>query len=189
MDPIDLDTHKSDAELNRGVSYILESPKDQGELQLIVARPAINERQVLDQAELHVEQGLVGDNWRARGNKKTPDKKADPQMQLNIMNSRVANLVAGSKDRWPLAGDQLYVDIDLSMANLPAGSRLSLGETIIEVTAEPHLGCAKFAARFGRAATLFVNSPLGKLANFRGINAKVIRGGKIGVGDMLRKLD
>ena len=110
-------------------------------------------------------------------------------MQLNIMNARVARLIAGSPERWPLAGDQLYIDMNLSDDNLPPGTRLSLGEAIIEVTAEPHLGCQKFKQRFGEAAMKFVNSDRGKILKLRGINAKIVRGGVIRSGDVARKLD
>jgi MOSC domain-containing protein YiiM len=109
-------------------------------------------------------------------------------MQLNIINSRVAALVAQDKERWQLAGDQLYLDMDLSEANLPAGTRLSLGSAVIEVTPPPHLGCQKFVARFGREAMKFVNSPIGKELHLRGVNARVIQGGIIRVGDVARKI-
>ena len=111
-----------------------------------------------------------------------------PDMQLNIMNARVIALVAGSRDRWALAGDQLYIDLDLSADNLPAGTRLSIGSAIVEVTAVPHTGCGKFAARFGVDAVKFVNSPVGRQLNLRGINAKVIQPGTIRVGDVARKV-
>jgi MOSC domain-containing protein YiiM len=109
-------------------------------------------------------------------------------MQLNIMNARAIALVAGTKDRWPLAGDQLYIDLDLSDANLPPGTRLALGSAMIEVTAQPHTGCRKFKARFGRDALNFVNSAVGKELHLRGINAKVIWPGVIRVGDRARKI-
>jgi MOSC domain-containing protein YiiM len=107
-------------------------------------------------------------------------------MQINIMNARATALVAGSKDRWPLAGDQLYVDLDLSGANLPPGTRLAIGSAVLEVTSQPHTGCAKFVARFGLDAMKFVNSPVGRELNLRGINAKVVTAGTIRVGDDVR---
>ena len=131
--------------------------------------------------------GLVGDNWRTRGNPATADGAADPEMQLNIMNARVAALVAGSRERWPLAGDQLYLDLDLSVANLPPGTRLRLGEALLEVTPPPHTGCRKFVSRFGKDAMKFVNSRLGRQLNLRGINAKVVAPGVVRVGDLARK--
>jgi hypothetical protein len=116
-----------------------------------------------------------------------PDGAADPEMQLNIMNARVVALVAVDPDRRDLAGDQLYLDMDLSYENLPPGTQLELGDAIIEVTEPPHTGCKKFAARFGKDAMVFVNSGMGKKLNFRGINAKVVRSGNIKTGDVARK--
>ena len=109
-------------------------------------------------------------------------------MQLNVMNARVIALLAQGKDRWALAGDQLFVDFDLSEANVPPGTRLAIGSTMIEVTAPPHLGCKKFSARFGPDAMKFVNSPEGKALHLRGINAKVIQPGVIRAGDVVKKV-
>jgi MOSC domain-containing protein YiiM len=154
---------------------------------MIARRPRIDVREVLPEATLDVVEGLVGDTWKSRGNPKTPDGSAHPDMQLNVMNARAAALVAGSEDRWALAGDQLYVDLNLSGANLPPGTVLSIGDALIQVTAEPHTGCKKFVSRFGLEAMRFVNSPVGRELNLRGINAKVIRSGTVRVGDTIRK--
>lgn len=182
------DLHRSQAELEVGIAHILASPKNGGKLALIVARPTVDQRTQPPSGKLSTEEGLAGDNWKARGFRRTPDGSAHPDMQLNIMNSRCAELVAGSKDRWSLAGDQLFVDMDLSEDNLPPGTKLSLGNAIIEVTAEPHLGCRKFSDRYGKDATLFVNSDIGKSAHFRGICAKVVQTGEISLGDELIKV-
>jgi hypothetical protein len=179
--------HLSAERLERGVDYILDSPSDGGELKLIVRRPAVDERDTPEVARLDVEQGLVGDNWLARGSRHMPDGVADPEMQLNIMNSRVVDLVARSEDRWALAGDQLFVDMDLSAENLPPGTKLAIGDAIIEITEPPHTGCKKFSARYGVDAMVFVNSGRGKTLNFRGVCAKVLKSGDIHVGDMARK--
>jgi MOSC domain-containing protein YiiM len=109
-------------------------------------------------------------------------------MQLNLINARLIALLAQDKARWPLAGDQLYVDLDLSEENLPPGTRLTIGAAVIEVTDQPHTGCKKFAARFGADAVKFVNSPEGKALHLRGINAKVVQGGTIRAGDTVRKI-
>lgn len=175
-------------EFEAGVKHILNSPTNRGKVEAIVCRPGVGQRQELQEAQLCVERGLVGDNWLSRGNKKTADGSANPDMQLNIMNARVAALVAGTRERWPLAGDQFYVDMDLSGDNLPPGTRLKLGTAVIEVTAEPHLGCRKFSERFGREAVLFVNSTVGKTHNFRGINAKVVQAGVVHCFDEIEKL-
>ncbi|MDG1937333.1 MAG: hypothetical protein P8I62_00520 [Pseudomonadales bacterium] len=180
--------HLNTEQLEEGLNQIFQSPKDEGQLALIVCRPKVDQRQILLSEELDIEEGLVGDNWRVRGCSATEDGSAHPEMQLNIMNARVADLVAQSRERWPLAGDQLYVDLDLSDENFPAGTRIAIGEAIIEVTAEPHTGCKKFVERFGLDAMKFVNSGLGKRINLRGINAKVVEAGQISTGDLIRKV-
>lgn len=178
----------STAELEQGLDNILESPNDGGELKLIVRRPEVDQRESIGAGRLDVEQGLVGDNWRVRGSRHMPDGSADPEMQLNIMNARVVALLADAPGRQELAGDQLYLDLNLGSDNLPLGTRLAIGDAIIEITEPPHTGCKKFASRFGRDATVFVNSGRGKKLNLRGINAKVTKSGDIKVGDVARKV-
>jgi hypothetical protein len=180
--------HLKTAELEAGLEEIRRAPKDAGLLELIVRRPRVDEREVLLEGELDPSEGLVGDSWRERGSSRTPDGSAHPEMQLNVMNARVIALVAQGRERWPLAGDQLYLDMDLSGENLPAGTRLALGEALIEVTAPPHTGCNKFVARFGLEAMKFVNSKVGRELHLRGINARVIRRGIIRVGDVAKKI-
>jgi len=180
--------HLTMEELEAGLEKICQSPKDNGVLKLLVRRPREGDREILSQGELCLIHGLMGDNWKSRGSTKTPDGSAYPDSQLNIMNFRAIALVARTEERRPLAGDQLYLDLDLSDENLAPGTRLSLGSAIIEVTAEPHTGCKKFLARFGPQALKFVNSPVGRKLNLRGINAKVIEPGVIRVGDVVRKL-
>jgi hypothetical protein len=181
-------THLTLDELHAGLPDIDRAPRDEGVLRLIVRRPAVGEREVLDEGRLDVHVGLVGDNWQTRGSNRTADGTAHPDMQLNIMSSRAIDLVAGRRDRWHLAGDQLFIDLDLSEANLPPGTRLALGSAVIEVTPEPHTGCQKFVKRFGLDAMKFVNSPVGRQRRLRGLNAKVIRPGVIRVGDAVRKV-
>jgi hypothetical protein len=180
--------HLSTEELVQGLDTILQSPKDEGALQLIVRRPEVDQRESIATGRLDISESLVGDNWRERGSRHMPDGAADPDMQLNIMNARVAEVVANGLERRKLAGDQLYLDMDLSSGNLPPGTRLALGEAIVEVTEPPHTACKKFAARFGTEAVVFVNSGLGKTQNFRGICAKVVQSGDIHVGDIARKV-
>src|SRR5213593_3868872 len=142
-------THLTMRQLKAGLDHIRQSPKDEGLLHLIVRRPETETREVLEEAELSPVDGLIGDNWNVRGSTRTPDGSPYLEMQINLMNSRAVALVAQEKERWPLAGDQLFIDMDLSKANLPAGSRISIGTAILEVTAPPHTGCHKFVARFG----------------------------------------
>ena len=175
-------------QLEAGLPEIRQSPRDNGVLKGIVRRPDINAREVLDEGQLDVTEGLVGDNWRIRGSSRSPDGRAHPDMQLNVMNVRVVSLVAQDPQRWRWAGDQLFVDFDLSLENLPPGTRLAIGSAVIEVSPEPHTGCGKFVDRFGLDAMKFVNSPVGRSLNLRGINAKVVQSGSIRVGDVVRKM-
>ena len=172
------------AVLEAGLDDVRRAPADHGRVELIVRRPAENEREVVAVGALDRGEGLVGDTWRARSDPPTADGWPDGDMQLTLMSSRVARLVAVRADRWQLAGDQLFVDLDLSEANLPPATRLEL----IEITDEPHLGCAKFAARFGRDALRFVNSATGRELRLRGVNAKVVVAGTVRTGDEIRKL-
>ena len=180
--------HLTIEKLEAGLDDIRRSPPDDGVLELIVRRPQTDEREVLQEAQLDVVHGLVGDSWVTRKSSRSYDGSAHPDMQVNIMNSRVIARVARQNDRWQLAGDQLFIDLDLSADNLPPGTQLALGTATIEVTAQPHTGCKKFAERFGADAVKFVNSDAGKKLNLRGINAKVVQSGRIRVGDVARKL-
>jgi len=180
-------THLSKIELEAGLDDIRLSPDDHGVLKMIVRRPVDDERELVDKGELDIELGLVGDNWKVRGSKQAEDGSANREAQITIMNARAAALVAQSPDRWSLAGDQLYVDMNLGEANLPAGTKLAIGSAILEVSAVPHTGCAKFSQRFGVEAHKFVNSPEGKRLHLRGINTRVVQAGTIRVGDVVRK--
>ena len=179
--------HRTTAELLAGLALIEASPPDGGALELIVRRPSVEAREVLDVAELSIDEGLVGDCWLTRGSTSSPDGAAVPGRQLTIMNARAIALVAGDRSRWPLAGDQLYVDLDLSDDNLPTGTRLQLGEATIEVSPEPHTGGKKFLERFGRDVSRFINGPVGMRLHLRGINARVITSGAIRTGDQVSK--
>ena len=176
------------ATLEAGLDHIRQAPKDQGVLQLIVRRPATEQREVLDQGQLDLAEGLVGDNWKTRGSSRTEDGSPHPDMQLNIINVRSIGLLSPDQERWQLAGDQLFIDLDLSDENLPAGTRLAIGDTIIEVTDQPHNGCKKFAERYGQDAIKFVNSAVGKELHLRGINARVVQPGIIRQGDVVSKI-
>ena len=179
--------HRTKEELEAGLHEIFRAPREVGTLEMIVRRPAVDEREVVEEAQLDAFAGLVGDSWLSRGSRSTPDGKAHPDMQLNVMNARVVSLLASVREHWSLAGDQFYVDFDLSVENLPVGTRLAIGSAVIEVTAPPHTGCAKFAQRFGAEATRFVNSPMGKQFRFRGLNAKVVQPGVVRAGDAIKK--
>jgi len=179
--------HLSAAELEAGLGHVLAAPEDDGELVLIAARPRAGERELPTEARLDLAVGLVGDNWSTRGSRGMPDGSAHPEMQITVMNVRVAALVAGPDDM-AMAGDQLYVDLDLSQDNLPIGTRLAIGDAVLEITAPPHTGCKKFVARFGEDAMRFVNSREGRARRLRGMNTKVVVAGTVRVGDRCRKV-
>lgn len=180
--------HLSMTELEAGMEYIHQAPKDHGVLKMIVRRPGDDEREVVECGELNLSEGLVGDNWKNRGSRQTTDGSPNLNAQITVMNSRAIGLVAQDEKRWSLAGDQLYIDIDLSDDNLPPGTRLAIGSAMIEVSAVPHTGCKKFSSRFGVDAMKFVNSPEGKRLHLRGINTRVVQAGVIHVGDVVRKV-
>ena len=179
-------THHSYSELEEGLDHVRAAPG--------IGRPrddrpaaAVGAREVLDEAELNLVEGLAGDTWRNRRSTRPSDGSPHPDMQLNIIGARAADLMARDRSRWSLAGDQLVINLDLSGANLPPGTRLAIGSAVIEVTAQPHTGCVKFVERFGAEAQRFVNSPVGRELNLRGINAKVVKPGIIRVGDAVTK--
>ena len=180
--------HLTLAELEASLPSALQSPTDDGTLDLIVRRPAVGRRDVLETGELDLAAGLVGDTWDIRSSTRTGDGTPHPDMQINVMNSRVIAMIAGEQSRWGLAGDQLYIDLDISARNLPPGTRLSIGSAVIEVTNQPHTGCGKFVQRFGVDAMKFVNSPKGRELRLRGMNARVVVAGQIRAGDRVRKL-
>jgi hypothetical protein len=177
------------AELEAGLAELEGSPQDHGRLEMIVRRPAIGERVVIERGEANLVDGLAGDNWRARGSSQTADGSAHPEAQITLMNSRIIQLIAQDRSRWPLAGDQLFVDLDLSINNLPPGQRLAIGGAVLEISTIPHNGCQKFTDRFGLDANRFVNSDEGRQARRRGVNARVIQPGVIAVGDRVSKIE
>jgi hypothetical protein len=169
-------------ELEAGLDGVRGAPPDGGTVELIVRRPAEGEREVLEEAQLDMVEGMVGDRWS-----RTDKAQTHRETQLTLMSSRAAALVSGGPDGWAIAGDQLYVDLALSNDNLPPGTRLRLGSAVIEVTPAPHTGCGKFLKRFGIDAQKLVNSPAGRELNLRGINAKVVTAGAVRRGDRIAK--
>ena len=180
--------HVPMSELEARIDYVRQSPWDQGAVKMIVRRPQDDLREVVEEAELSLTDGLVGDNWKTRGSKHMPDGSANPDAQITVMNARCIELLAQSTERWSLAGDQLFVDFSLSEEHVPPGTRLAIGSAILEVSAVPHSGCRKFSDRFGVEALKFVNSPEGKQLHLRGINTKVVQAGTVRVGDTVKKL-
>jgi hypothetical protein len=175
-------------ELTAGLDHLRAAPSELGVLRQVVRRPVEDEREVLEVGRLDPAHGLLGDNWRERPSSRTPDRSPHPDCQLNVMSARAIELVAGEEANWRWAGDQLFIDLDLSHENLPAGTRLQIGAAVIEVTAQPHTGCAKFARRFGADALRFVNSVEGKALRLRGLNARVVVAGEVRPGDLVCRL-
>ncbi len=181
--------HKKLEELEAHIGHVKAAPSAHGTLEMIVIRPDVGERLVLDEAQLDGAHGVIGDSWKDRGSSRTQDGSSHPDMQLNVISSRVLDLIAGGRERWQLAGDQLCIDLDLSEANLPPWTRLRIGDAVIEVTDQPHTGCGKFSSRYGADALRWVNSPEGQALHLRGVNARVAEPGVIRTGDSVTKLD
>jgi MOSC domain-containing protein YiiM len=175
-------------DFSSSVAHVEDSPRDDGTLQAIIRRPARDRREVVAEAVLDDETGLVGDDWLARGSSSTADGRANPDSQLTIMSVRVLAAIEPDESRWALAGDQLLVDLDLSVANLPSGAHIRVGEAELVISETPHTGCAKFSGRFGSDALRWINSPLGRDLRFRGLNARVVRGGVIRIGDLIQRV-
>ena len=180
--------HRTLAELQAGLPGIISSPPDSGVLRAIVIRPKSGERLDIDSAEISLTGGVHGDSWAKGCWKKTDDGRPHPDVQICIMNARCIDLIASERANWPPAGDNLFIDLDLTPENLPAGQRLAIGSAIIEITAEPHTGCANFVRRYGRDATVFVNTGEGRRLRLRGIYARVVQDGRVSVGDVAAKV-
>jgi hypothetical protein len=180
--------YRTTEELEAALDYIRAAPTETGTLELVLRRPAEDEREILAEAELTFAEGVAGDTWNVRGSRRTEDGSAHPDMQLNVMNARLGRTIADDDEHMAQAGDQLYLDFDLSAANVPPGTRLAIGTAVIEVTDQPHTGCRKFSARFGPDAMRFVNSPPGRELHLRGINARVVTEGVVRPGDAVKKV-
>lgn len=183
-----MNKQRSMAELEAALPHLQAAPADEGVVQMVVARPTVNERTLLSSGQFSIRNGLEGDSWRSRGSKRTADGSAHPEMQVTLMNGRFLDLIAGEKERWPLAGDQLIVDMDLSESNLPPGQRLQIGTAVFEVTPMPHTGCRKFSDRFGKDAVKFANNAHGKQLRLRGMYVQVVVAGEVQVGDCIQKI-
>jgi hypothetical protein len=168
-------------DLHAELPHLAASPRDVGTVELIVRRPVVDEREVITSAHITAGHGLNGDRWGAR-------ERRTNHTEITLMNARCVDLLAGGDvDRWPLAGDQLYVDFDLSIEHLPPGTLLRIGSVLLEVSDRPHTGCTKFSARFGDDALAFVNSEEGLALRLRGMNTRVIEGGTVTTGDSVVK--
>jgi hypothetical protein len=180
-------THKTATELETGMASVMDAPANEGQVRLVVRRPGKGEREILSEGEFDLERGLVGDDWINR-----PGLKSDvpsPFAQVTVMNARYAELIAGdSPGQWALAGDQLYVDFDISKTNLPPGAQLRVGEIVLEIQPEPHTGCVQFSGRFGSDALRATNDERGRQLRLRGVNATIIEPGLVRPGDIVARL-
>jgi len=185
--------HRTTDELTARLDHLRAAPAEVGTLDLVVRRPANGEREVLEEGLLDEADGLVGDNWLSRATSRAVAEGRHLKAQVTVMSSRMIGLLAETDEERALAGDQLYVDLDMSHANLPAGSRIALGDpdnggALIEVSEKPHTGCAKFVRRFGQEVVGFVNSDVGRELRLRGLNARVVTSGTVRPGDKVRKV-
>ncbi len=180
--------HQTAEQLEAGMAGVLDTPTDEGQVRLVVRRPGRGEREILDEGQLDTEQGLIGDDWinRPGMNRDTPS----PYAQVTVMNARVAELVSGESEpaTWAQCGDQLYIDLDISEANMPAGTRLAVGEAILEVQPEPHTGCVQFRGWWGADALRHISTKEGQALRMRGANTRVVRSGAVRPGDSARVL-
>ncbi|MGI8899869.1 MAG: MOSC domain-containing protein [Nocardioides sp.] len=180
--------HLSTAELERHLDHLRAAPKVEGTLGLVVRRPAVRAREVVPEGVLDAEVGLVGDNWLIRGSRSTSDGSANPEAQVTVMSHRMVGVLSDDPEVQALTGDQLYVDLDLSVTNLPVGARITVGDALLQISAKQHTGCAKFVERFGPEVMRFVNGRVGRELRLRGLNTSVVSGGAVRVGDAVRRL-
>lgn len=181
--------HRTLDELEAGLAHVAAAPHDRGTLEMVVLRPAVDQRTTPAQATLTVEGGVEGDSWSVRGSRHTPDGSANPDQQIAVINARYLDLIAGGRDRWALSGDQLVADLDLSAQALQAGDRLQLGEAVVQVTPHPHRPCAKFRDRFGIEAVRLASGPAGVALRLRGLYVRVVVRGTVRVGDTIRRVE
>ncbi len=175
--------------LEQQLEFLRGAPRDSGPVTLLTRRPASLAREVLETARVTRADGLVGDTWLERARARLIADGRHLAAQVTVMSSRMIGLLADSDADRAEAGDQLHVDLDLSHANLPAGSRLAVGSSLVlEVSTKPHNGCAKFVTRFGPDATAFVNSAQGRELRLRGLNARVLADGEVRRGDTVTVL-
>jgi MOSC domain-containing protein YiiM len=183
--------YRTTADLESQLDQVRAAPADAGAVRLVVRRPGLGVREILEEGRLEPAEGLVGDTWLARARPRAIADGRHFDAQVNVMSARMVALLADTAEEQAYAGDQLFLDLDLSHANLPTGSQLAFGEpgsggAVIEVSAKPHNGCAKFVARYGEDAMRFVNSPAGKELRLRGFNARIVEAGVIRPGDVVR---
>ena len=181
-------TYQTTEQLEAGMAGVLDAPSAEGPVRLVVRRPGRGQREILAEGQLDTELGLVGDDWinRPGMNRDTPS----PYAQVTVMNARVAELISGDPDpaSWAQCGDQLYVDLDISEANMPPGTRIGVGAAVLEVQSEPHTGCVQFRSWWGGDALRHISTEQGQALRMRGVNTRVVQSGIVRPGDRARKL-
>jgi MOSC domain-containing protein YiiM len=190
-EPVAALPYRTTAELERSLHELRAAPTEQGRVHLVVRRPGNGDREVLDEGYFDAADGLAGDNWLSRATSRAVAAGRHLDAQVNVMSARMVRLLADTAEEQAYAGDQLFVDLDISVANLPAGSRLAFGApgaggAVMEISQKPHNGCAKFTTRFGEDAMRFVNSEAGKELRLRGFNARIVESGPVRPGDVVR---
>jgi MOSC domain-containing protein YiiM len=180
--------HLTTPELEQTLPTVLASPRDVGRLEVIVVRPTADERQTPASILITPERGVEGDHWLSDFPTDPTHNEMHLDSQVSLMNARFLRQIAVEEEAVCLAGDNLVVDLDLSEENLPAGSRLAIGDAVtLEITATPHTGCTKLAARYGQESRAFMNNPRGTALHLRGRYARVLTAGTATIGDTVRK--
>lgn len=171
----DIDRFRTADDLRRALADLPAAPKDSGRVASIVRRMDLGRREAPDRLLLTPDAGVPGDAWSRQ-------RRPDPDAQIAVMQADVARLIANGQPL-ELFGDQLFLELDLSVDNLPPGSRLRVGGATVEVTPMPHNGCRKFRARFGPDAVELVSDPQLRHRNLRGIYLRVVEPGDVAIGD------
>jgi hypothetical protein len=179
--------HRTRAEIEAGIGPVLQSPAEGAAVEALFSRPAPGKRLDLPALEVSVSGGIAGDHWSLGCWKTLPDGSPDPDVQVSLMNRRMLHLIAGARDNWARAGNNIIVDMDLSIDNLPIGQRLRVGTAELEIGPVANTGCDFFIERYGRDACVFVNTGIAKQKRLRGVYARVVKDGQIRIGDIIRK--
>lgn len=176
------------AELDRAWPDIMAAPKDGAAIEMLCLRPAMGERRFVDEIHVTREEGIPGERWLTQPWMRLPGGQPDPAIQVSFLQRRVLDLVWRDREGTPHPGDTFVVDMDLSEANLPAGSLLQVGSAVLEVSTVFNNACAKWKKRYGDDALDWVRAYENKEFRPRGVLAKVHRDGVFRAGDRLTRI-